>query len=92
MLIHNDCNEPVHAMYRGATREVDVDRVVADGDIYQQKDGRRAYVLSNEDGTSSAVILDGPLTDGLVTVLESVPDTSLADRVADGFWTATEDL
>ena len=80
-------------MFRGATRDVDIDAVVRQGDIYHQSNGQRVYVMSNGDGTSSAAILDGPLTtDPLRTVIESVSDSSLANRISDGRWTPLGDL
>ena len=83
----------VHGIFRGATRDVDVDVVVQDGDIYVQDDGRFVYVLSNGNGTSSVVILEGPsATDELVTVIESVSDSSLSARVDSGRWTPPGEL
>jgi len=84
------CNS---ATQGGTVPNVDVDDLVGRGDIFQQTNGRRVYVLSNADGTPSAVILDGALTtDPLRTVLESVSDSSLAKRIADGRWTPIGDL
>lgn len=60
---------------------------------YVQGNGQRVYVLSNGNRTSSAAILDGPLTtDPLASVLESVSDSSLANRIADGRWLPLGDL
>ena len=55
--------------------------------------GRFVYVLSNGNGTSSVVILEGPsATDELVTVIDSLSDSSLSGRVDSGRWTALGEL
>ena len=94
VLVHNNNDgQCIHGIFRGATRDVDIDRVVREGDIFQQPDGRRAYVEPNGDGTNSVVVLDGALTDDeLVTVLEALTDSGLDARIADGRFTPREDI
>ena len=93
VLVHNNDGQCIHGIFRGATRDVDIDRVVREGDIFQQPDGRRAYVEPNGDGTNSVVVLDGALTDDeLVTVLEALTDSGLDARIADGRFTPLEDI
>ncbi len=56
-------------------------------------DGRFVFVLSNGKGTSSVVILEGlSATDELVTVIESVSDSSLSAWVDSGRWTPSDEL
>jgi len=56
--------------------------------IFVQSNGFRVYVLSNGNGTSATVILEGPLTtDPVATAIEAISDSTLASRIADGRWT-----
>jgi len=49
--------QDIHGPFRDATRDVDTDFVVENGDIYDQvTNGRTVYVLDNGDGTYSVVI------------------------------------
>ena len=94
VLVHNN-DDPceIHGIFRGATRDVDIDFVVREGDIFVQPDGRRAYVLVNGDGTNSVVVLEGALPDDdLVTVIEALTDGQLEARIADGRFTPLEDF
>lgn len=95
VLVHNsgDCTGGIHGIFRGATRDVDIDHVVETGRVFQQADGRRVYVLENSQNSYSAVVLDGAsLTDTAVTVMDDVSQSGLDSRIADGRWTPLEDL
>ena len=90
VLVHN-C-DGIHGVFRGATRDVDIDEVVANGRIFVQPDGRHVFVAPNSATTNSAVILSGPLaTDSLVSVRDNVTDAALEARIADGRWIPLED-
>lgn len=76
----------IHGEFRDSHREVDVDRVWSEGDMYFQGD-LMVKVLSNGDGTYQVVIRDPSNMSGVpVTVMEEFTQNALDQRIRDGEW------
>lgn len=92
VLVHNcpsdsTAGRDIHGTYRQAHRDVNVDEVWSNGDMYVQEDGQIVKTLSNGDGTSRVVIRDMSNPSGKpTTVIERMSDASIERRIDDGRW------
>jgi hypothetical protein len=78
----------VHGKMRQSQRDVDVDRVWAEGDMYIQADGQIVRILENGDGTYSVVIKDPSNPSGEpTTVIEKLTESQLQSRIDREYWT-----
>ena len=73
----------VHGKVRGASRNVEIEMVLEDGDLYFEGESL-VRVLANGNGTNSVVIRNVAGTQQ--TVIESLTDSALAERLASGRW------
>jgi hypothetical protein len=77
----------IHGALRRTERDVEVDRVWREGDMYVQSDGQIARVLDNGDGTYSVVIRDMSNPSGApTTVIPDLTQSQLDGRINRGDW------
>ncbi|SFR26774.1 intein C-terminal splicing region/intein N-terminal splicing region/RHS repeat-associated core domain-containing protein [Lentzea waywayandensis] len=77
----------IHGNLRSSQRQVDVDHVWNNGELYIQNDGQLVKVLENGDGTYSAVVRDPSNMSGApTTVLDRLTQSSLDKRIDEGRW------
>ncbi|GAA3875977.1 hypothetical protein GCM10022243_46100 [Saccharothrix violaceirubra] len=78
----------VHGRMRTGQRQVDVDHVWQNGEMYIQGDGQIVKVLPNGDGnTYSVVVRDMSNPSGApTTVLDALTESQLQSRIDRGWW------
>ncbi len=77
----------IHGQLRTGQREVDVNHVWAEGEMYIQGDGQIVKVLPNGDGTYSVVVRDmSNPSGGPTTVLDALTEKQLQSRIDRGWW------
>lgn len=78
----------VHGKMRQSQRDVDVDRVWSEGEMYIQADGQIVKILENGDGTYSVVVKDPSNPSGEpTTVIEKLTESQLQSRIDREYWT-----
>lgn len=77
----------VHGQLRTGEREVDVDHVWREGEMYIQQDGQIVKILDNGDGTYSVVVRDMSNPSGRpTTVIADMTENQIQNRIDRGFW------
>lgn len=77
----------VHGQVRTGEREVDVDHVWTEGEMYIQQDGQIVKILENGDGTYSVVVRDMSNPSGRpTTVIADMTERQVQSRIDRGFW------
>jgi hypothetical protein len=77
----------VHGQVRTGEREVDVDHVWREGEMYIQQDGQVVKILDNGDGTYSVVVRDMSNPSGRpTTVIADMTERQVQSRIDRGFW------
>jgi hypothetical protein len=77
----------IHGQVRQGERDVDVDYVWENGDLYIQEDGQMVRILENGDGTYSVVVRDPSNPSGEpTTVIEDMTEKQVQSRIDRGFW------
>jgi hypothetical protein len=77
----------VHGQVRAGEREVDVDHVWREGEMYIQEDGQVVRILANGDGTYSVVVRDMSNPSGRpTTVIGNMTEKQVQSRIDRGFW------
>ena len=77
----------VHGQLRTGEREVDVDHVWRDGEMYIQQDGQIVKILDNGDGTYSVVVRDMSNPSGRpTTVIADMTQKQVQSRIDRGIW------
>ncbi|GIG55883.1 hypothetical protein Lfu02_02550 [Longispora fulva] len=76
----------IHGKLRISEREIDVNEVKQDGDLYVQDDGQMVRVLDRGGGRSDVVIYDPGNPSGEPTTVINMSNSSVARRVDQGRW------
>ncbi len=77
----------VHGQVRAGERQVDVEHVCKEGDLYYQDDGQIVRVLHNDDGTVDVVVRDPSNPSGRPTTeIAGAPESYLERKLASGRW------
>ncbi|MDQ4039235.1 MAG: hypothetical protein M3313_13020 [Actinomycetota bacterium] len=80
-------DQDVHGQLRIAEREVDVDQVWHEGEMYIQQDGQIVKILDNGNGTYSVVVRDMSNPSGRpTTVIAEMTERQVKSRIDRGFW------
>lgn len=77
----------IHDAFRESYRDVDVDRVWSEGEMYFQEDGQIVKILDNGDGTYQVVVKDPSNLSGLpTTVIEALTENQFQQRLDSERW------